>query len=31
VLVGLRGDRGVRDVFREYEIAETLYDQSGTG
>jgi transposase len=27
VLAGLRGDRSVRDVFREYEIAETLYYQ----
>ncbi len=25
VLAGLRGDRSVRDVCREYEIAETLY------
>jgi transposase len=25
VLAGLRGDRPVRDVCREYEIAETLY------
>jgi transposase-like protein len=25
VLIGLRGDRSVRDVFREHEIAETLY------
>jgi transposase len=25
VLAGLRGDRTVRDVCREYEIAETLY------
>lgn len=27
VLAGLRGDRTVRDVCREYEIAETLYYQ----
>lgn len=27
VLAGLRGDRPVRDVCREYEIAETLYYQ----
>lgn len=27
VLAGLRGDRSVRDVCREYEIAETLYYQ----
>jgi transposase len=27
VLAGLRGDRAVRDVCREYEIAETLYYQ----
>ncbi len=27
VLAGLRGDRSVRDVRREYEIAETLYYQ----
>ena len=27
VLAGLRGDRSVRDVCREYQIAETLYDQ----
>ncbi len=27
VLAGLRGDRSVRDVCREYEIAETLYCQ----
>ena len=25
VLAGLRGDRSVRDVCREYEIAQTLY------
>ena len=25
VLAGLRGDRSVRDVCREHEIAETLY------
>lgn len=25
VLAGLRGDRSVRDVCREYEISETLY------
>ena len=25
VLAGLRGDRSVREVCREYEIAETLY------
>jgi transposase len=25
VLVGLRGDRSIRDVCREHEIAETLY------
>jgi transposase-like protein len=27
VLAGLRGDRTVRDICREYEIAETLYYQ----
>ena len=27
VLAGLRGDRSVRDVCREYEIAETLFYQ----
>ena len=27
VLAGLRGDRSVRDVCREYQIAETLYYQ----
>src|SRR3546814_14437458 len=27
VLAGLRGDRTVRDIYREYEIAETLYYQ----
>lgn len=27
VLAGLRGDRAVRDVCREHEIAETLYYQ----
>ncbi len=27
MLAGLRGDRTVRDVCREYEIAETLYYQ----
>jgi len=27
VLAGLRGDRSVRDICREYEIAETLYYQ----
>lgn len=27
VLAGLRGDRPVRDVCREHEIAETLYYQ----
>ncbi len=27
VLAGLRGDRSVRDVCREHEIAETLYYQ----
>ena len=27
VVAGLRGDRAVRDVCREYEIAETLYYQ----
>jgi transposase len=27
VLAGLRGDRSVRDVCREYQIAETLSDQ----
>ena len=27
VLAGLRGDRSVRDVCREYEISETLYYQ----
>jgi transposase len=27
VFAGLRGDRSVRDVCREYEIAETLYYQ----
>lgn len=27
VLAGLRGDRTVRDVCREYDIAETLYYQ----
>lgn len=27
VLTGLRGDRSVRDVWREYEIAKTLYYQ----
>jgi transposase-like protein len=27
VLAGLRGDRTVRDVCREFEIAETLYYQ----
>jgi transposase-like protein len=27
VLAGLRGDRAVRDVCREYKIAETLYYQ----
>src|SRR3546814_13585866 len=27
VLAGLRGDRTVRDIYREYEIAETLYHQ----
>jgi transposase-like protein len=27
VLAGLRGDRCVRDVCREYQIAETLYYQ----
>ena len=27
VLAGLRGDRAVREVCREYEIAETLYYQ----
>ncbi len=27
MLAGLRGDRAVRDVCREYEIAETLYYQ----
>ncbi len=25
VLAGLRGDRSIRDVCREHEIAETLY------
>jgi transposase len=25
VLAGLRGDRSTREVFREHEIAETLY------
>jgi transposase len=27
VLAGLRGDRTVRDICRDYEIAETLYYQ----
>ncbi len=27
VLAGLRGDRSVRDVCREYEVSETLYYQ----
>ena len=27
MLAGLRGDRSVRDVCREHEIAETLYYQ----
>jgi len=27
VLAGLRGERSVRDVCREHEIAETLYYQ----
>src|SRR5829696_9005408 len=27
VIAGLRGDRSVRDVCREYQIAETLYYQ----
>ena len=27
VLAGIRGDRSVRDVCREYQIAETLYYQ----
>jgi len=27
VLAGLRGDRSIRDVCCEYEIAETLYYQ----
>jgi transposase len=27
VLAGLRGDRSVREVCREYQIAETLYYQ----
>lgn len=27
MLAGLRGDRTVRDVCREYEIAKTLYYQ----
>jgi transposase len=27
VLAGLRGDRPVRDMCREYEISETLYYQ----
>ena len=27
VVAGLRGDRSVRDLCREHEIAETLYDQ----
>src|SRR5215213_1183636 len=27
VLAGLRGDRSVRDVCRDYQIAETLYYQ----
>ena len=27
MLAGLRGDRSVRDVCREYQIAETLYYQ----
>jgi transposase len=27
VLAGLRGDRSVRNVCREYQIAETLYYQ----
>jgi transposase-like protein len=31
VLAGLRGDRAARDVCREYEIAETLYYQWGSG
>ena len=27
VIAGLRGDRSVRDVCREYEVSETLYYQ----